>query len=89
MQKLKFIQDLLEEKNISFLIRKKKVYLFNGECLHVLCVCDVNWNAGLGYMWYDFNGDMEYVSEHFNQQYPGEIINVYVKASLLLILKPR
>ena len=79
MQKLKFIQDLLEEKNISFLIRKKKVYLFNGECLHVLCVCDVNWNAGLGYMWYDFNGDMEYVSEHFNQQYPGEIINVYVK----------
>ena len=89
MQKLKLIQSLLEEKDISFLIRKKKVYLFNGECLHVLCVCDVNWNAGLGYMWYDFNGDMEYVSEHFNQQYPGEIINVYVKASLLLILKPR
>ena len=79
MQKLKFIQDLLAEKDITFLIRKKKVYLFNGEAFHVPCVCDVNWNSGFGYMWYDFEGDMEYVSEHFNQQYPDEIINVYVK----------
>jgi len=79
IQKMKLIQDLLEEKDIYFLIRKKKVYLFNGEALYVSCVCDVNWNAGLGYMWYDFDYDMEYVSERFNQQYPGEIINVYVK----------
>ena len=79
MQKLKLIQSLLEEKDISFLIRKKKVYLFNGEALHVPCVCDVNWNSGLGYMWYEFDYDMEYVSERFNQQYPDEIINVYVK----------
>ena len=79
MQKLKLIQNLLEEKDISFLIRKKKVYLFNGEVLHVPCVCDVNWNSGLGYMWYDFDYDMEYVSERFNQQYPDEIIIVYVK----------
>jgi hypothetical protein len=79
MQKLKLIQDLLEEKDISFLIRKKKVYLFNGETLQIPCVCDVNWNSGLGYIWYDFDSDMEYVSERFNQQYPDETINVYVK----------
>ena len=79
MQKLKFIQSLLEEKDVSFLIRKKRVYLFNGEPLYVPCVCDVKWNSGLGYKWYDFEGDMEYVSERFNQQYPDEIINVYVK----------
>ena len=79
MQKLKLIQSLLEEKDVSLLLRKKKVYLFNGEALHVPCVSDVNWNSGLGYKWYDFDFDMEYVSERFNQQYPDEIIYVYVK----------
>ena len=42
MQKLKLIQSLLAEKDISFHIRKKRVYLFNGEALHLPCVCDVN-----------------------------------------------
>ena len=79
IQKLKLIQDLLAEKDISFLIRKKKVYLFNGEALHIPCVCDVNCNSGLGYKCYDFDNDMEYVLERFNQQYPDETINVYVK----------
>lgn len=37
IQKLKTIQKYLEDKDISFLIRKQTVYLENGESLRVSC----------------------------------------------------
>ena len=78
-QKLELIQKLLGEEDVAFDIREETVYLYDGEALTVLCVSDENWNSGLGYKWYDFEYDMEKVSEKFNQQYPDEVIKVYVK----------
>ena len=78
-QKLELIQKLLEEEDSAFDIREETVYLYDGESITVPCVSDENWNSGLGYKWYDFEYDMEKVSEKFNRQYPDEVIKVYVK----------
>ena len=78
-QKLELIRQLLAEEDIAFLIRRQTVYLEDGEALKVPCVSDVNWNCGGGYGWYDFQYDMERVSEKFNEQYPDEEILVYEK----------
>ena len=78
-QKLDLIKKLLEEEDAAFDIREETVYLYDGESITVPCVSDENWNSGLGYKWYDFEYDMEKVSEKFNQQYPDEVIKVYVK----------
>lgn len=79
IQKLKTIQKYLEDKDISFLIRKQTVYLENGESLRVSCISDVNWNSGMGYKWYDFDYDMKDISELFNNQFPDTEILVYEK----------
>ena len=78
-QKLSLIKKLLEEEDVAFDKREETVYLYDGESITVPCVSDENWNSGLGYKWYDFEYDMEKVSEKFNQQYPDEVIKVYVK----------
>ena len=78
-QKLSLIKKLLEEEDVAFDIREETVYLYDGESITVPCVSDENWNSGLGYKWYDFEYDMEKVSEKFNRKYPDEVINVYVK----------
>ena len=78
-RKLELIQRLLGEEDVAFDIREETVYLYDGEVLTVPCVSDENWNSGLGYKWYDFEYDMKKVSEKFNQQYPDEVIKVYVK----------
>ena len=79
IQKLKTIQKLLEDKDIYFVIRKQTVYLENGEPLRIPCISDVNWNSGMGYKWYDFDYDMQAVSELFNEQFPDVQILVYEK----------
>ena len=78
-QKLLFLKSLLEEENLSFVLQKETVYQYDGEPLTVSCISDVNWNYGDGYVWYDFETDMERISEKFNQQYPDDVISVYVK----------
>lgn len=78
-QKLSLIKKLLEEEDVAFDIREETVYLYEGEAITVPCVSDENWNSGLGYKWYDFEYDMEKVSEKFNRKYPDEVIKVYVK----------
>ena len=78
-QKLSLIKKLLEEEDVAFDIREETVYLYDGESITVPCVSDENWNSGLGYKWYDFEYDMEKVSEKFNRKYPDEVIKVYVK----------
>ena len=78
-QKLTAIQKLLEDKDIHFIIRKQTVYLENGEALKVPCISDVKWNSGMGYKWYDFDYDMQAVSEQFNEQYPDVKILAYEK----------
>ena len=78
-QKLELIRQFLVEEDIAFLIRRQTVYLEDGEALKVPCVSDVNWNCGDGYKWYDFQYDMERVSEKFNEKYPDEEILVYEK----------
>ena len=78
-QKLELIQKLLEEEDVDFDIREETVYLYDGETVIVPCVSDENWNSGFGFKWYDFEYDMKKVSEKFNQQYPDEVIMVYVK----------
>ena len=79
IQKLKTIQKLLEDKDIYFVIRKQTVYLETGEPLRIPCISDVNWNSGMGYKWYDFDYDMQAVSELFNEQFPDVQILVYEK----------
>ena len=78
-QKLLFLKSLLEEENLSFVLQKETVYQYDGEPLTVSCISDVNWNYGDGYVWYDFETDMERITEKFNQQYPDDVISVYVK----------
>ena len=77
--KLELIQKLLEEEDVAFDVREEMVFLYDGEPVIVPCVSDENWNSGFGFKWYDFEYDMKKVSEKFNQQYPDEVIMVYVK----------
>ena len=78
-QKLVFIKSLFDEDGLCFVIKEETVYQFDGEPLTVSCLSDVNWNSGLGYVWYEFETDMERISEKVNQQYPDAVICVYVK----------
>ena len=78
-QKLSFIQSILDEEKLSFVLQEETVYQYDGEPLTVPCISDVNWNDGDGYVWYDFETDMERISERFNRQYPDDVISVYVK----------
>lgn len=78
-QKLQFIKSLLDKNDLSFVMQEETVYQYDGEPLTVSCISDVNWNEGSGFVWYDFEHDMEQISEKFNQKYHDEPINVYVK----------
>lgn len=78
-QKLSFIQSILNEEELSFVLQEEIVYQYDGEPLTVPCISDVNWNSGDGYVWYDFETDMERISEKFNQKYPEDTIVVFVK----------
>ena len=78
-QKLMFIKSLFDEDGICFVIKDETVYQYDGEPLTVTCLSDINWNFGDGYVWYDFEYDMERISEQFNQKYPNDVISVYVK----------
>ena len=71
----------VELQKLSFVLQEETVYQYDGEPLTVLCISDVNWNDGDGYVWYDFETDMERISEKFNRQYPEDAIIVYVKTA--------
>ena len=73
------IKSLFDEYGICFVIKDKTVYQYDGEPLAVTCLSDINWNSGNGYVWYDFEYDMERISEKFNRKYPNDVISVYVK----------
>lgn len=47
-QKLSFIQSILDEEKLSFVLQEETVYQYDGEPLTVLCISDVNWNDGDG-----------------------------------------
>ena len=78
-QKLSLVQSILNEEGLSFVLQEETVYQYDGKSLTVPCISDVNWNDGDGYVWYDFETDMERISEKFNRQYPEDTIIVYVK----------
>ena len=78
-QKLMVIKSLFDEDGICFVIKEETVYQYDGEPLSVTCLSDINWNSGNGYVWYDFEYDMERISEKFNRMYPNDVISVYVK----------
>ena len=78
-QKLLFLKSLLDEEDLCFVLQKETVYQYDGEPLTVLCISDINWNYGDGYVWHDFETDMERISEKFNRQYPDDVISIYVK----------
>ena len=78
-QKLSFVLSILDEEGLSFVLQEETVYQYDGEPLTIPCISDVNWNDGDGYVWYDFETDMERISEKFNQQYPEDTVIVYVK----------
>ena len=78
-QKLLFLKSLLDEEDLCFVLQKETVYQYDGEPLTVLCISDINWNYGDGYVWYNFETDMERISEKFNHHYPDDVISIYVK----------
>ena len=78
-QKLLFLKSLLDEENLCFVLQKETVYQYDGEPLTVLCISDINWNYGDGYVWYNIETDMERISEKFNHRYPDDVISIYVK----------
>jgi hypothetical protein len=47
-QKLSFIQSILDEEKLSFVLQEETVYQYDGKPLTVLCISDVNWNDGDG-----------------------------------------
>ena len=78
-QKLVFIKSLFDEEGLCFVVKEETVYQYDGEPLTVTSLSDINWNYGDGYVWHDFETDMERISEKFNQQCPDDVISVYVK----------
>ena len=78
-QKLFFLKSLLDKEDLCFVLQKETVYQYDGEPLTVLCISDINWNYGDGYVWYNFETDMERISEKFNHHYPDDVISIYVK----------
>ena len=78
-QKLLFLKSLLDEEDLCFVLQEETVYQYDGEPLTVPCISDINWNYGDGYVWHDFETDMERISEKFNRQYPDDVISIYVK----------
>ena len=78
-QKLLFLKSLLDEENLCFVLQKETFYQYDGEPLTVLCISDINWNYGDGYVWYNIETDMERISEKFNHRYPDDVISIYVK----------
>ena len=78
-QKLLFLKSLLDEEDLCFVLQKETVYQYDGEPLTVLCISDINWNYGDGYVWYNIETDMERISEKFNHRYPDDVISIYVK----------
>ena len=78
-QKLLFLKSLLDEEDLFFVLQEETVYQYDGEPLTVPCISDINWNYGDGYVWHDFETDMERISEKFNRQYPDDVISIYVK----------
>ena len=78
-QKLVFIKSLFDKEGLCFVVKEETVYQYDGEPLSVTCLSDINWNSGNGYVWYDFEYDMERISEKFNRMYPNDVISVYVK----------
>jgi len=78
-QKLLLLKSLLDEEDLCFVLQKETVYQYDGEPLTVLCISDINWNYGDGYVWYNFETDMERISEKFNHHYPDDVISIYVK----------
>jgi hypothetical protein len=78
-QKLSFLNPLVDEEDVFFMLSEETVYQYDGEPLTVPCISDINWNYGDGYVWHDFETDMERVSEKFNRQYPDDVISIYVK----------
>ena len=77
-QKLLFLKSLLDEEDLFFVLQEETVYQYDGEPLTVPCISDINWNYGDGYVWHDFETDMERISEKFNRQYPDDVISIYV-----------
>ena len=78
-QKLLFLKSLLDEEDLFFVLQEETVYQYDGEPLTVPCISDINWNYGDGYVWHDFETDMERISEKFNRQYPDDVISIFVK----------
>ena len=78
-QKLLFLKSLLDEEDLCFVLQEETVYQYDGEPLTVPCISDINWNYGDGYVWHDFETDMERISEKFNRQYPDDVISIFVK----------
>ena len=78
-QKLLFLKSLLDEEDLFFVLQEETVYQYDGEPLTVPCISDINWNYGDGYVWHDFETDMERISEKFNHHYPDDVISIYVK----------
>jgi len=78
-QKLVFIKSLFDKEGLCFVVKEETVYQYDGEPLTVTSLSDINWNYGDGYVWHDFETDMERISEKFNQQCPDDVISVYVK----------
>ena len=78
-QKLLFLKSLLDEEDLFFVLQEETVYQYDGEPLTVPCISDINWNYGDGYVWHDFETDMERISEKFNRQFPDDVISIYVK----------
>lgn len=78
-QKLVFIKSLFDKEGLCFVVKEETVYQYDGEPLTVTSLSDINWNYGDGYVWHDFETDMERISEKFNRKYPNDAISVYVK----------
>ena len=77
--KMNRLDRLLKEREVWLRDNVEDIFRSDGEPLNVRCLSDIGWNSGSGLKWYDFDTDLERVSEEFAKEFPEEEIVVYTK----------
>jgi len=77
--KMNKLDRLLRERDVWLSDNVEDIFQSDGEPLTVRCLSDIGWNSGFGLKWYDFDTDLERVSEEFAKEFPNDEIVVYAK----------
>ena len=63
---------MLRDRDVWLRDNVEDIFRSDGEPLTVRCISDIGWNSGSGLKWYDFDTELERVSEEFAKEFPEE-----------------